>query len=209
METRTWASNAGGIRHRQRQVLYNRVHKLAHYLADLAKRELDDRDLTSRSDLRREQKQSERAYTDLASALCDCTKKQFERLVLDEELRRVVVEARRIESPAAKERALRLVRRELRSGDSEAIKRQLDALKQPGPTKAPEESERWVAKLLTEGDEALSAFVSAHPNADRRRLRQLVVQAKKAPGTSGKPNAALLKCVAEALVAIAAEPDPE
>jgi ribosome-associated protein len=187
-----------------------RVHKLTHYLADQAKRELDDRDLTSRSDLRRERKQSEKAYTDLAIALCDCTKKQFERLVLDEALRQVVVEARRIESPAAKDRALRLVRRELRSGDSEVVQRQLDALKQPSPAKPPLESESWVIRLLGEGDEALSAFVSAYPDTDRRRLRQLVSQTRRAIGpASAKANSALLKCVSEALVATVAAPDPE
>ena len=35
-------------------------------------------------------------------------------------------------------------------------------------------AETWRERLLAEGDEALSAFVEAHPDADRQRLRQLV-----------------------------------
>ena len=157
-----------------------RVHKLSHYLADQAKRELDDRDLTSRSDLRKQRKQSEQAHADLARALCDCTKKQFSRLALPDSLLEVVLQARRIESPGAKVRALRLVRRELRSGDSEAVRRQLDAVLNPSSKVSQQQIEGWVNRLLAEGDAAIEEFVATRANADRQQLRGLVRNVAKA-----------------------------
>jgi ribosome-associated protein len=184
------------------------VHKLTHFLADQAKRELDDRDLKSRSDLRKERKQSEQTYADLARALCECTKRQFDRLTLGDALYQVVQQARQIDSPAAKDRALRLVRRELRNGDSESVRSQLDALDQP-PPRVEGEPERWLTRLVAEGDSALSAFLVEYPQSDRNRLRQLLVRARKASGAAAaKSSAALLRCIAVSLEATSAtEPD--
>ena len=176
------------------------MHKLSHYLEDQAKREQDDRDLTSRSDLRKERKQSEQAHADLARALCDCTKKQFERLVLEDALYQVVSQARKINSPSAKDRALRLVRRELRDGDADSVRQQLEALNGPKTPAAQGEPEQWRQRLVTEGDNALVTFVSEYPHADRQRLRQLLIRTTKASGANlVKANAALLRCIAESL----------
>lgn len=184
------------------------MHKLTHFLADQEKRERDDRDLTSRSDLRKERKQSEQAFADLARALCECTKKQFERLVLDDALYQVTVKARQIESPAAKDRALRLVRRELRNGDAESVRQQLDSLDKPSPRQQGD-AERWLKRLLSEGDDALMAFLAHCPNSDRNRLRQLLMRTKKTAGaSSNKASAALLGCIADALESNATAPDP-
>lgn len=185
------------------------MHKLSHYLEDQAKREQDDRDLTSRSDLRKERKQSEQAHADLARALCDCTKKQFERLVLADALFQVVTEARKIDSPSAKYRALRLVRRELRDGDADSVRQQLEALNGPKTPTAKGEPEQWMQRLVTEGDNALAAFVLAYPHADRQRLRQLLIRTRKAnTATLAKANTALLRCIAESLDAATAPGEP-
>lgn len=176
------------------------MHKLSHYLEDQAKRERDERDLTSRSDLRKERKQSEQAYAELARTLCDCTKRQFERLVLADALYQVVTLARKIDSPSAKDRALRLVRRELRDGDADSVRRQLEALNSPKKPAAEGEPEQWLKRLVTEGDNALASFVTAYPHTDRQHLRQLLIRARKASGASlVKANTALLKCIADAL----------
>jgi ribosome-associated protein len=166
------------------------VHKLSHYLQDQAKRELDDRDLTSRSDLRKQRKQSEQAHADLALALCDCTKRQFSRLVLPDSLLEVVLQARRIASPGAKDRALRLVRRELRSGDSEAVRRQLDAVLHPVSRVSQQQIESWVERLLADGDPAIEEFIEAHPNADRQQMRGLLRNVAKA-SDAARANALL------------------
>jgi len=183
------------------------VHKLTHFLEDQAKRAMDDRDLTSRTDRRKERKQSEEAHAQLARALCECTKKQLERLVLDDALYQVLLRARRIESPAAKDRALRLVRRELRDGDSASVRRQLDELNRPS-VRTEGEADRWLKRFQEEGDDALGAFMQAYPEADRSRIRQLLMRTKKSSGTGlVKAKAALLDCIAELLKPNATGPD--
>jgi ribosome-associated protein len=156
------------------------VRKLADYLADQHKRDQDDRDLTSRSDLRKVQKEAEMAYAELSQSLCDCSDKQLRRLELPELLRQVVLEARSIVSPSAKDRALRLVRRELRSGDAEAVRRQLDNLNKPNRSALPNNLETWLARLTSEGETALNEFIDAHARADRQQLRRLVRNVHKA-----------------------------
>ena len=174
------------------------VHKLSHFLADQAKRELDDRDLTSRSDLRREQKQAEQGYADLARALCDCTGKQLNRLNLHDALLEVVEQARRIDSPSAKDRAVRLVRRELRSADVQAIRRRLDAVLHPVSKVSQLQVEAWIGRLLSTGDLAIEDFVSRCAVADRQQLRTLVRNLAKATDTTrANATSALSKRITE------------
>jgi ribosome-associated protein len=160
------------------------VRRLTDYLADQQKRDLDDRDLTSRSDLRKARKEAENAFAELAQSLCGCTDKQLRRLVLPEALTQVLLEARSIESPSAKDRALRLVRRELRSADTDALRRQLLSLNKPKPQPLPKESDTWCDRLFHEGEPALNEFIEKHPDADRQQLRQLLRKAQKADETS-------------------------
>jgi ribosome-associated protein len=155
------------------------VRRLAAFLADQEKRALDDRELTSRSDLRKERKEAENAFAELALALCDCSDKQFKRLELPEALRNVILEARSIESPPARERALRLVRRELRNGGDEAARRQLEALNKPKGTIAPKILDVWLERFVTQGEPALNEFIEEHPGADRQQLRGLLRNARK------------------------------
>ncbi len=155
------------------------MRRLAAFLADQEKRALDDRELVSRSDLRKERKESENAFAELALALCDCSDRQFKRLELPEALRNIVLEARNIESPAARDRALRLVRRELRNGDAETARRQLDDLNKPKVKSAPQILDVWLDRFVTQGESALNEFIEKHPGADRQQLRGLLRNAQK------------------------------
>ncbi len=155
------------------------MRRLTAFLADQEKRALDDRELTSRSDLRKERKESENAFTELALALCDCSDRQFKKLELPEALTNVVLEARSIESPPARDRALRLVRRELRNGGSEAARRQLEALNKPKLKSEPKILEIWLERFVTRGELALNEFIDKHPGADRQQLRGLLRNAQK------------------------------
>ncbi len=168
------------------------MRRLAAYLADKDKRELDDRELTSRSDLKKERKEAENAFAELALALCVCSDKQFKRLELPEALRHVILEARSIESPPARDRALRLVRRELRNGDAEAARRQLESLNKPKPKIAPQILDVWLERLISQGEPALNEFIEEHPGADRQQLRGLLRNAQK-------PNPANQKRAVKAL----------
>jgi ribosome-associated protein len=162
------------------------VRRLAAFLADKQQRELDDRELTSRSDLRKERKEAENAFADLALALCGCSDKQFKRLDLPEALRHVVLEARSIESPPARDRALRLVRRELRNGGDEVARRQLEALNKPKGTIATKILDVWLERFVNQGELALNEFIEKHPGADRQQLRGLLRNAQKPNNASQK-----------------------
>lgn len=158
------------------------MRDLSAYLADQRKRSADDRDLTSRSDKRKERKESEEGYATLARELCECSDKQLKQLELPELLRNSVLDARRIESPSAKDRALRLVRRELRSGDADAIRAQLDRFKNPREKPAPKPEVKWAERIVETGEPAFNEFLEQFPNADRQQLSQLLRNARKATG---------------------------
>jgi ribosome-associated protein len=104
------------------------ARKLTDILAERAKAEADDRDLRSRTDARLERKHSEAALADLARAMVAVNDRQLALLELPEALLDAVLEARAIRSPRARDRALRVVRRELRAGDSAAIQARLAAV---------------------------------------------------------------------------------
>jgi ribosomal 50S subunit-associated protein YjgA (DUF615 family) len=104
------------------------VRKLTDILAEQAKAEADDRDLRSRSDARRERKQSEAELVVLGRQLVEASDRQLDKLDLPEGLREVLAETRAIRSPSARKRALRLVRRELRDADASAIRAKLSAV---------------------------------------------------------------------------------
>jgi ribosomal 50S subunit-associated protein YjgA (DUF615 family) len=107
------------------------VRSLTDILAAQRKCEEDDRDLRSRSDARRERKQREAAWAELGEALVKLSPRRLEQLALPEGLHEAVLEARAIKSPVARTRALRLVRRELRSCD-EAVTVLLTEQLRPG-----------------------------------------------------------------------------
>lgn len=158
------------------------MRSLSAYLSDQQKRAADDRDLTSRSDRRKERKETEEGYATLARDLCECSDKQLKQLALPEPLLNGVLEARRIESPSAKDRALRLIRRELRSGDAESVRAELERLRSPKPKSSPKPEVQWVQRMLEEGDAALKDFIDTFPGADRQQLNQLLRNARKVQG---------------------------
>jgi ribosome-associated protein len=164
-----------------------------------------EEDLRSRSDARRERKESEEALMQLAKALVDLPERTLSKLSLPEDLLDVVVKARLVPGGGPKNRALRLVRIVLRDGDSASISRALRDVHEPPrkgaatPPQKADESElaRWREKLVTGGEGALTEYVTAFPEADRRKLRQLIRNVAK---TQGAPRESALKALEKALV---------
>ena len=99
---------------------------------------------------------------------------------LPEPALRVVQDARRISSPTAKARALRLVRQELRSLDLSLLRERLEDLSHPNTRRASTPIDEWRTRLMDGGEADLAAFVEAHPRGDRQRLRTLIRNARKA-----------------------------
>jgi ribosome-associated protein len=160
------------------------MRKLSDRLREQAKAAADDRDLTSRSDLRREQNARETLLKRLAVELVRLTPRQLERLQLNELLLDSITHAQALGNEKAKNRQIGVVRQNLRDepDDARALRERLAALKDgllpsTPPVRAPEPEaneavEGWIDRFITEGDTALEEFLVLYPEADRQVLRQ-------------------------------------
>jgi ribosome-associated protein len=161
------------------------MRKLTDRLREEAKARADDRDLTSRSDLRREENAKEIELKRLALELVGLKAAQLGRLQLDAELLEAIEHAQALGDRKAKGRQIGVVRQQLRAlGTAGFVLRDRVAALKTGtlpraPAPAPESkpkldsaSEGWVERLLAEGEGALEEFFAAYPEADRQTLRQ-------------------------------------
>ncbi len=140
----------------------------------------EDEDLTSRTDVRNERKRSEEAWAEFAKTLTTISERLLLRMELPELVLRVVQDTRRITSPTAKARALRLVRQELRGLDLGLLRERLEDLSHPNARRALTPADEWRKRLMDGGEAELAAFVEANPRGDRQRLRMLIRNARKA-----------------------------
>jgi len=184
------------------------VRTLESILAEQAMRDADDSDLSSRSDARRARLSSEAALIELGERLLSLNRRQLDSLQLPELLLEALQTARAIESPPARARAMKRVRRELRDGDEAGIRRQLAALADPRASVASAESQ-WLSRLQAEGSTALEEFLAAHPAADRQRLRSLLRNLERAAAAAQpKARAALQRALKDAMTPSAVD-EPE
>lgn len=152
----------------------------------------EDEDLTSRTDERTERKRSEAAWAEFAKTLTTISERHLGRLELSEQVLRVVQDARRISSPGAKNRALRLVRQELRGLDLLQLRERLADLSHPNARRPATAVESCRARLLAGGEAELATFIEEHPLVDRQRFRSLLRNARKAGAESQKKALAVL-----------------
>jgi ribosome-associated protein len=151
-----------------------------------------DEDLTSRTDARTERRRSETAWAEFAKTLVTISERHLLRMQLGEGLLRVVQDARRITSPGAKNRALRLVRTELRGLDLQQLRERLEDLSHPSTRRVPTALDDWRAQLLKGGEAELAAFLAEHPRGDRQRLRALLRNARKSDADPARKSLVLL-----------------
>jgi len=140
----------------------------------------EDDDRRSRSEVSRERKADEKRLTALATTLVSLSRKQLDRLGLDEELVKVVDETRRMATHVARARQMRVVRRELRGSHSLAIAEAVDNLLNPRVQAPPSEAQRWAERLLDGGNDDVESFLADHEGADRQHLKGLVRNVRKA-----------------------------
>jgi ribosome-associated protein len=159
-----------------------------------------DEDLTSRTDARTERRRSEEAWAEFAKTLITISERHLLRMDLGEELLRVVQDTRRITSPGAKNRALRLVRTQLRGLDLQQLRERLEDLSHPSTRRAPTPVDAWRVRLLGGGESELAVFIAEHSRVDRQRFRTLLRNAKKAePDAQKKALVALNQALRDAL----------
>lgn len=149
----------------------------------------DERDLSSRSDARRENRELEEKLSRLAKQLVELRPALLEKLGLPEPVLDVVNDAQAMRDARARNRQLRLVRTALRESDWSLIAARVEALLKHGVVPAalagenPELTARapeWAARLVGGGDEAIEALIAEYPGADRTHLRNLVREVRKA-----------------------------
>ncbi|MFT4975506.1 MAG: ribosome-associated protein [Myxococcota bacterium] len=137
----------------------------------------DGEDHKSRTQLRNEA----RALDDLAETLVKIPKARLARLPLSDELREALALAKRITSHEATRRQNQFIGRLLRTEPVD-IAAALEDNEQAA--RARDRSlGRWCKRILAEGEPAIADFLTDHPLATRKRLRQLWRIASRDPGT--------------------------
>ena len=156
---------------------------------DVDELENDERDLSSRSDARRENRELEEKLARVAKQLVEMRPALLEKLDLAETLLDIVRDAQAMRDPRAKNRQLRLVRTALRESDWSLIAARVEAVLKHGAlppalasesTGAAARAPEWAARLIGGGNEAIEAIVLEYPSADRTHLRNLVREVQKA-----------------------------
>lgn len=125
---------------------------------------------------------------DLGAELTKLPEAQLAALDLPETLRDAIALARRITSHGAQKRQRQYIGGLLRDLDPAPIRNLLEQLRGADQiSKARfQETERWRARLLAEGDAALTEFLARYPGADHQHLRRLVREAAR-ESAAGKP----------------------
>ena len=159
------------------------MRKTTDRIREEAKARADDRDLTSRTDLKRQEQSKEEELKRLALELVGLKPAQLGRLQLDAVLLEAIQHAQSLGDRKARGRQVGVVRQQLRSlaAAAHALAERVTALKAgmlpsaPPVAQAPavnEGAEQWLERFIGEGEAALEEFLLAYPEADRQALRQ-------------------------------------
>jgi ribosome-associated protein len=153
------------------------------------KRELKGTDTASKTDLKRESAERQALGEAMLTLRADLTQRLLDQGHIDDALLQALAETRRITNFEGRRRQVQFVgklMRKLEEEDVEAIRTALTEQHQGSAreTQALHLAEHWRERLIA-GDEAVSEWLSAHPDTDSQQLRALVRQARK----DGQPTA--------------------
>jgi ribosome-associated protein len=152
---------------------------------------------------RTQRKREAQAVADLAQALVEAKAGVLAKVPVPEEIEADLKLARKISSHIARRRQILFLAKKMRGLDLAPIRAALE----PDETAHRQQVaqmhyiERWRDRLLAEGDDALTAFIDAHPQADRQSIRQLIRQATREQAAERAPAAAraLYRAVSDAV----------
>lgn len=130
----------------------------------------------------------------LGKALSELTPRELAQIELPEKLQDAIELMQRITSNNAKRRQLQFIGRVMRDIDVEAIRHDLETIKNSARIAAQQHHvvEQWRDRILAEGDTAINAFLESYPDADRQKMRQLERQAAKESQQEKAPASARL-----------------
>ena len=143
---------------------------------------------------RSEQRRTALDVLELGERRASLAPAQLAKLPVPDALLPHIAETRRMASHGARKRQLGFLAKQMRREDPEALDAIRDALEAGGEAARREtallhRAEAARGQLLEGGDEALSAFLEAHPGADRQRLRQLLRNAADERARNKPPRA--------------------
>jgi ribosome-associated protein len=144
-----------------------------------------DEDAQDPRELRPTRTQQTRAATlvnRLGLELTTLSASDLDRLELPERLREEIAVSQRLK-PRSRGRQNRLIGQILRAEDHDAIRTRVEQLKATARAGVQHEklTERWLARLVKEGDAAVEALIAEYAQADRQRLRLLTRNARQDP----------------------------
>jgi ribosome-associated protein len=150
----------------------------------------DTADTAAEAPSKTRRKNDMHALQALGERLTELKPDQIRTLELPDALATAIADYRRFTKWEAKRRQLQYIGRLMRDIDAAPVAAQLDAWQRTSRVAVAgfHETEAWRDRLLNEAD-ALAAFTTAHPDADRALLARLVDDARAERG-AGKPPAA-------------------
>jgi ribosome-associated protein len=140
----------------------------------------DEEDDTPRRPSKTQLKKDSHDAQALGQELAALSEERLDEIVRDEALREALREWKRTRSFEGKRRQLQYIGKLMRGVDTTPYREALDELKLGSARATLElhESERWRAELLA-SDDALTQWMSEHPETDAQQLRSLVRAARK------------------------------
>lgn len=131
----------------------------------------------------------------LAQSLMDAPEGMLAKLPLDDDLRSLLIDSRRIHQQIARKRQTQFLAKHLRRVDDDALDALRACFTQDREQRHRENArlhrlESLRERLIEEGDDAIETIVASHPQVDRTQLRQLVRQAQRERASQSPPHAA-------------------
>lgn len=128
----------------------------------------------------------------LVEEMLKLSRSQLMSLELPEDLHQAMSEAVDMPPKGARKRQIKFITGKFRNVDIEPYKEKLSRIKNKSAHANREHHliENWRDKLLAQGNDALTQFLSEYPLADRQHLRQLLRQAKKEHESAKPPKSA-------------------
>jgi ribosome-associated protein len=164
---------------------------------------MSDADDTELGPSKSQRKRDAHAIKDLGETLVNLDPGQLSKFDLPEFIVDIINETRRIKKHGARKRQLQYLAKQLRQLDTVPLRQQLEQLQQPHHQEVAHlhRIEQWRDRLLQQGQQALTDFLTQYPQADRQHLRQLVRNAQQESQQQTAPKSArqLFKYVRELL----------
>lgn len=126
-----------------------------------------------------QKKRNAEALKRLGLSLIELSQTKLDTLPLPDNLRQAIIEAKSLKSHGAVRRQAQLIGKLMRAADGDAILEAYEAIVEEGSaqTAAFHELEQWRERLITQGKDALTAFIDSYQPEDVQQLRQLVKKA--------------------------------